>query len=303
MTVKITGPVPVLHTPVTADGAVDEAGLERLVDYLGQKPIGGLWVLGTGGEDMNLTYAERLTVAKRVVAANRGRVPLVMGAGFFCMEDSLTFMRDIADLDVAAIHVMPYHPLFSLDRLEWFYKKLADECPQPLWMYTSANWCRHVPPEFVTRMKGYPNIAGIKYSTSNAVHVGKVAALADENFNVLSAVVSTFYVSLCLGVDGGTSSVGGPLPEVMIELYQHHAAGRHEEALRVQRKLNAFLNAWPKGPSQDNFLKAAEEKYLLHLRGVCGPYTTSYYRSCNVEEQRTLRRIMEEYYPELLTTT
>lgn len=300
MTTKITGPVPVLHTPMTVDGAVDEAGLERLVDFLAQKPIGGLWVLGTGGEDMNLTYAQRLTVARRVVAANHGRVPLVMGAGFFCFDDSLAFMRDIADLDVAGIHVMPYHPLFSLERLEWFYKKLADECPKPLWMYTSGNWCRHVPPEFIAGMKGYPNIIGVKYSTSNAVHMGKVAALADKDFNVLSAVVSTFYSSLCLGVDGGTSSVGGPLPEVMIEIYDHFIAGRHDEALVAQRKLNEFLDSWPKGPGKDNFLKVAEEKAILNLRGICGHYTTSYYRNCEADEVARLNALLDLFYPEIL---
>ena len=302
MTTKILGPVPVLHTPVTAEGKVDEAGLERLVDSLAQKPIGGLWVLGTGGEDMNLTYAQRLTVARRVVAANRGRVPLVMGAGFFCLDDSLGFMREISELDVAAIHVMPYHPLFSLDRLEWFYKKLADECPRPLWMYTSANWCRNVPPEFVVKMKGYPNIAGIKYSTSNAVHLGKVAALADSEFNVLSAVVSTFYSSLCLGVDGATSSVGSPMPEAMIDIYEHFQAGRHAEALAAQRKLNDFLDAWPKGPGRDNFLKAAEEKAILSLRGICDRYTTSYYRDCDNDEVAQLREAVKRFYPEISIT-
>jgi 4-hydroxy-tetrahydrodipicolinate synthase len=300
MTIKIRGAVPVLHTPINVEGAVDEAGLERLVDYLVQKPIGGLWVLGTGGEDMNLTYAQRLAVARRVVAANQGRVPLVMGAGFFCMDDSLAFMRDLAKLDVAAIHVMPYHPLFSLDRLAWFYKKLADESPRPLWMYTSANWCRHIPPEFVAAMKGYPNIAGVKYSTSNAVHIGKVAALADENFNVLAAVVSTFYSSLCLGVDGATSSVGSPLPEAMIEIYDHFKAGQHAEALLAQRKLNEFLDAWPKGPAKDNFLKGAEEKSILFMRGICERYTTSYYRDCTDEEVAQLRVAVERYYPQLL---
>lgn len=300
MTTKIVGPVPVLHTPITAAGDVDEAGLERLVDFLAEQPIGGLWVLGTGGEDMNLTYAQRLRVARRTVAANRGRVPLVMGAGFFCLDDSLAFIRDIGDLDVAAIHVMPYHPLFSLDRLAWFYRKLADESPRPLWMYTSANWCRPVPPEFVAEMKGYPNIVGMKYSTSNAVQLGKVAALADDSFNVMSAVVSTFYSSLCLGVDGATSSVGSPLPEAMIEIYGHFTAGRHAEALAAQRKLNDFLDAWPKGPGRDNFLKGAEEKAILSLRGICDRYTTSYYRDCNDDEVRQIREALERYYPEVL---
>lgn len=296
---KITGAVPVLHTPITSSGTVDIDGLSKLVDFLAEKNIGGLWVLGTGGEDMNLSFKDRLLVAQRVVEINNGRVPLLMGASFFCLDDIKAFMMEIEPLEVHAIHVMPYHPLFSLERLEWFYKDLAEFSTKPLWMYTSANWCRPIPPTFVGLLKTHENITGIKYSTSNAVQMEKVARLADDDFNVLSAVISTFFSSLCLGVDGGTSSLGGPLAEVMIDLYQKFEAGNHEEALLAQQKLNLFLESWPKGPTSDNFLKSAEEKSLLAYRGLCQKYTTSYYRDCTDGEQRVLERLLQEFYPEL----
>lgn len=295
--VKIYGVVPVVSTPLTRDGAIDEAGLVRLVEFVCSHEIGGLWALGTGGEDMNLTFAKRLQVARIIAETARQRVPVIMGAGFFCLEESLQFMQEIARLPIAGIHVMPYHPLFSLDRLEWFYRTLADAAPKPLWMYTSANWCRAVPPEFVPRLKGHPNIAGIKWSTANAVHNGKVIAMADDRFQVITAVAQQYHACLAMGSQAHTSSLGSPLPEAMIRIWKAFTAGDMAGSLAAQRRLNAFLDDLPKGPGQDNFLKAAEEKYLLKLRGICDEHVTTYYRPVNEEEQRQIQQAVAKHQP------
>ncbi len=291
----IEGIVPVLVTPLKKDGEIDEAGLEKLLEFLISKSIGGLWALGTGSEDMNLTYAKRLQLARLIVKIVKKRVPIMLGASFFAFEDILNFMKETADLDVDAFHVMPYHPLFSLNRLEWFYKRIAEKSPKPLWMYTSANWCRMIPPDFVERMKGTPNIVGIKFSTSNTVHISKVLSLADDRFQVIPAVVRTLYSCLCLGAKAFTTSEASPLPEPIIEIYDLFKAGKREEALKAKRRLDNFLEDMPTVPSQDNFLKSAEEKTILYLRGICNPYTTSYYRDATEEEREAIRRTLEKH--------
>ena len=138
----VEGVLPVLLTPFTEGGDLDEVGLERLLEFLLDKPIGGIWALGTGSEDMNLGYENRLRIARIVSRVNDGKVPLMMGASFFALEDTMRFIEDTATLDFDAYHMMPYHPLYSLERLEWHYRYIADRCPKPLWMYTSANSVR-----------------------------------------------------------------------------------------------------------------------------------------------------------------
>ncbi len=290
---KLEGVVPVLVTPLTKDGDIDGPALTRLVEYLNGKNIGGFWVLGTGAEDMNLTYKQRLCVLETIVKANEGKSPLVVGAGFFAMRDSLDFMDDTAHLVFDAYHVMPYHPLLSLDRIEWFYKQLADHAQKPVWMYTSANWCRFIPPEFVEKMKGYPNIAGIKFSTSNAVHTEKVIGMADEDFQVLTAVVRTFYVSLCLGVKGGTTVEACPFVGPIVDLYEKFENGDREGALIQQRKFNRMLEQMPQTPGKDNFLKVAEGKYILSKMGICDEYVSGYYRGLSDEEKVQIDEVLE----------
>ncbi len=291
---KLEGVIPVLLTPMTKEGEVDETSLSNLVEYLNEKKIGGFWVLGTGAEDMSLTYKQRLRVAETVSEANNGKSPIILGSSFFSMRDSMDFMKDTAHLNFDAYHVMPYHPLLSLDRIEWMYKKLADHAERPLWMYTSANWCRFIPPEFIENMMSYPNIAGVKFSTSNAVHTEKVIGMANDEFQVLTAVVRTFYASLCLGVKGGTTVEACPFIDPIVSLYEQFVAGDLNKALETQQKLNRLLESMPKGPGQDNFLRVAEGKYILSKKGICKEYMSGYYRELTPKEKCEIDKVLEE---------
>ena len=295
ITRPIRGVVPVLSTPFTKDEDIDEPALQRLVLFLIKQNIAGLWVLGTGSEDMNLSYEKRLRVARIVTETNEGRVPLILGAGFFAMEDILRFITDTKDLNFDAYHVMPYHTLLSFERLDWFYRHIADHAPKPLWMYTSANWSKSFTPAFVAQMKDHPNIAGVKFSTKDAVSILKVAALAEEGFQLITAVASQFFACLGMGSPAHTSSLGSALPEVLIHIYELYQSGEKEAALAAQRKLNRFLEEWPRRPQHDNFLQAAQEKYILSLRGICSDRVSSYYSGMNADEKEELTKLLKEY--------
>lgn len=291
----VKGIVPVVVTPITREGEIDKEGLVKLLNFLMDQRIGGLWMLGTGSEDMNLSFSKRIQVAQTVCETNAGKIPLILGAGFFAMEDILTFIRETSDLQFDAYHVMPYHPLLSLGRLDWFYRHIADNCPKPLWMYTSANWSRPVTPDFIEGLKGHPNIAGIKFSTRDTVAITKVVGLADENFQVITAVASQLYACLCMGSLGHTSSLGSCLPEILINIYELFQEGKYDQSLRAQHLLNRFLDELSKNTKKDNFLQAADEKYILSLRGVCNEYVTSYYREINDEEKHRVRVLLERF--------
>jgi len=291
----VRGVVPVVSTPLTAEEDIDVPALERLIEFLNTKNIGGLWVLGTGSEDMNLSFAKRIKVAQAACEANGGKTPLLLGAGFFAMEDIFAFMKETKDLVFDAYHVMPYNPRLSLDRLDWFYRHIADNCPKPLWMYTSGNWSKPVTPSFVANLKPHPNIAGIKFSNRDTVAVTEVAGLADEEFQVITAVASQLYACLSLGSKAHTSSLSCCLPEPMIEIYELYVQGKLEDSLAAQRRLNEFLEELSKNTKKDNFLQAADEKYILKLRGICNEYVTSYYRQVDESEKEKIRELLDAY--------
>jgi dihydrodipicolinate synthase/N-acetylneuraminate lyase len=292
---ELKGVIPVVQTPVHEDGSIDTDGIGRLIRFLTDAGVGGFWVLGTGSEDMNLSFEKRLTVARAITATNNGKLPLVLGAGFFCVDDILAFMDATKNLNFDAYHVMPYHPVMGLDGVDKFYRDLADYAPKPLWMYTSGNWCRYFPPEFVARLKGHPNIAGIKFSSSRTTDQIKVIGMAESNFQVITAVATQFIMVLSVGVAGSTTSLAGALPEPLIEIYELFKSGKQKEAIAAQHRFNAFQSRLPKRAKEWNFLTGAHEKYVLSLRGVCKPYMTSYYTALDEQEQAQMRAALEEF--------
>ena len=237
----ISGIVPVVSTPFTSNEDIDTEGLKRLIKFLIDKNIGGLWVLGTGSEDMNLSFKKRVQTAQTACEANAGKKPLILGTGFFAMDDIMTFIRETTELEFDAYHVMPYHPLLSLERLDWFYRYIADNCPKPLWMYTSGNWSRPITPQFVAKLKSHPNIAGIKFSTKDMVAMTEVLSFADDNFQVITAIAAQLYSCLCIGSKAHTSSLGSCMPESLIKIYELFENCKHNEAKQEQLVLNNFL--------------------------------------------------------------
>jgi len=289
----IHGVVPVVSTPFTSNEDIDTEGLNRLIEFLIDKNIAGLWVLGTGSEDMNLSFAKRIQAAQTACEANAGKKPLILGTGFFAMEDIITFIRETAELEFDAYHVMPYHPLLSLERLDWFYRHIADHCSKPLWMYTSGNWSRPITPQFILNLKTHPNIAGIKFSSKDMVAMTEVISFADTNFQVITAIAAQLYSCLRIGSKAHTSSLGSCLPEVLINIYELFKNGKYNKTQKEQFALNKFLKEFSTGAKKDNFLMAAEEKYILSLRGICKNYTSSYYRDLNDQEKIKIKEAIK----------
>jgi dihydrodipicolinate synthase/N-acetylneuraminate lyase len=292
---QIKGVVPVLLTLFTKEGGIDEEALERLLEYLLSKDIGGLWVLGTGSEDMGLSFDKRLQVARCVARVNKGRVPAILGAGFYALEDSINFMDATRELEYDGYHFMPYHPLYSIERMQWHYRTLADAASKPLWMYTSANWCRKITPDDILALKDHPNIAGVKFSTSNASDAFKVINAQEPGFQVVTAVASQFFVSLSMGAKATTSELACSMPDHLIAIYKAFEAGDLAGAKQKQILFNKINAGFPKGPSQDNFLKGAEGKYILSLQGICDPYMSGYYRELDDDEKAQIRHVVDQF--------
>ncbi len=291
---RLKGIIPVLVTPFNKDRTVDHESLKKVTEYVVSKKPGGLWVLGTGGEDMNLTFAERVEVAQIVSETVKGRVPVVLGCGFYAGTDSLNYLKETRGLEFDAYHLMPYHTLMGLERYEAMYKDVADFADKPLWLYTSANYCRHFPPNFVEDLRDHPNIAGIKYSTSNIVHMEKVISYDREDFQVISAVVRQFLASLAMGVEATTTVEGCAYFDRIIKVYDAFMAGNIGEAAKNQKNLNRFLEKVSTGAAKENFLKSAEGKYVLSKQGLCQKYMSRYFRELNAEEEKQIDKALGE---------
>lgn len=68
---------PVMLTPFTEDGQIDENGLRALVDWYIESGVKGLFAACQSSEIHELNFEERMRIAEITVSAAAGRVPVV----------------------------------------------------------------------------------------------------------------------------------------------------------------------------------------------------------------------------------
>ena len=68
---------PVMLTPFTEDGHIDENGLRALVDWYIESGVKGLFAACQSSEIHEMNFEERMRIAEITVSAAAGRVPVV----------------------------------------------------------------------------------------------------------------------------------------------------------------------------------------------------------------------------------
>ena len=84
----------IVPTPFAASGALDEASLARLIEFVIGTGVDGVTILGFLGEAGKLSEAERTRVIEVTVATTDGRIPVVVGATHASTDRSVAFARE-----------------------------------------------------------------------------------------------------------------------------------------------------------------------------------------------------------------
>jgi 4-hydroxy-tetrahydrodipicolinate synthase len=104
----ITGSMVALVTPMTGEGAVDTAALDRLVDWHIAEGTDAIVAVGTTGESATLDVDEHIDVIRRVVKRAAGRVPIIAGTGANATTEAIELTRAAGEVGAdAALLVKP----------------------------------------------------------------------------------------------------------------------------------------------------------------------------------------------------
>src|SRR5437899_12459558 len=92
----LAGVLIALASPMTKGGAVDGAGIGRLVEHVISGGVHGVLALGSTGETASLDERARREVLDAVVTARAGRVPVLCGIAQSRRPPGLAGGRDAA---------------------------------------------------------------------------------------------------------------------------------------------------------------------------------------------------------------
>ncbi|BCH27216.1 dihydrodipicolinate synthase family protein [Mesorhizobium sp. L-8-3] len=141
MHISIDGIVPVMLTPFTDADRIDEAGLERLVEWYLDNGADALFAVCQSSEMQKLTLDERISLARSTVRFAAGRVPVVASGHISdSPEDQIAELAAMAETGIGALVLVtnrldPRNGGFEVFRsaLETILKHLPSDLPLGLY--------------------------------------------------------------------------------------------------------------------------------------------------------------------------
>ena len=277
--------IPVLITPFKKNKDIDISGLKKILNYYYlDGRIKRLWVLGTGAEDMELTFEEKNIIIKTCLEFENNYFEILAGCSFSSFKETISFIEICNNYDLGGIHYLPNNRLISLDLLLDLYKKISEISKNKVFAYTSGNWGKNIPPEFIPKLKSIDNLKGIKFSTSNIVHTELALSYADNNFEVIPAVVKQLLPSLILGCKSFTTVEASIFLNEIFEITSLYKIRDIDSARNSQRKLNNLIQNSSLQPSKHNFLRTAEIKSILEHRNICSRFVANGFKQITQSE-------------------
>ena len=229
-----------LVTPFKKDFSVDTEALTNIVNFQIDNGINYLVVLGTTAENATLSQEEKELVIQTVIAANKQRLPLVLGVGgnntHKLVEELKT--RDFSDF-VAVLSVSPYYNKPSQEGIYQHFKAIAEASPIPVILYNvPGRTASNMLPSTVIRLaKDFKNIVAIKEAAGDLVQAMKLIQEKPEGFLVISGDDMITLPMVLAGGSGVISVIGEGFPKQFSKMVQLGLQRKVDEAYEIHYQL------------------------------------------------------------------
>ena len=229
-----------LITPFTSEGEVDVDGLQNVVNFQIDNGIDYLVVLGTTGESVTLSEAEKQLVIDTVVETNAGRLPLVLGIGgnnTAAVEAEMQ-SRDL-ECFTAILSVSPSYNKPTQEGIYQHFAALARVATKPIILYNvPGRTASNMEPETVARLAvDFENIVAIKEAKGDLVQAMKMIDSTPEGFLVISGDDMIALPMTLAGGAGVISVIGEGFPKDFSDMIRLGLERRVDEAYTLHYKL------------------------------------------------------------------
>jgi 4-hydroxy-tetrahydrodipicolinate synthase len=247
---KIHGIIPAMVTSFDEDENVNEGPLRKLVNYLIDGGVHGLFPTGSQGEFFALTPEERARVWEIVVDETAGRVPVYAGTGAVTTREVIELNKLAEQAGVDAVSVItPYFINPTQEELYRHYVAIADATTLPVILYSNPGRTGglNLSVDLVVRLARHPNIVGIKDSSGDLSNTMALVHETSSDFVTLMGRDTLIYAALLHGAKGSITATANVAPALVVEIYEAFVTGDLERALAAQHRLAPLRQAFGLG--------------------------------------------------------
>ncbi len=240
-------------TPLRDGGAsLDDDAFAPYVDFLAAAGLDGLLALGTTGEGILFSVAERRRAAELFLEAAGGRLQVAVHCGAQTTADTVALAAHAAELGVDGVAVIgpPYFALDSEALLAHFAAAAAACAPTPFYVYEFERTSGYaVPVETIEVLRDRaPNLAGLKVSDAP---FERFRPYLLEGLDVFVGPESVIPEGLAAGAAGAVSGLAAAFPEATVAAHRDRTTAAGDLRTEVER-----------------FPRHATLKYVLGQRGL-----------------------------------
>jgi 4-hydroxy-tetrahydrodipicolinate synthase len=239
---QFRGSYTVTITPFTEGGdRVDVDALKGFLDWQLDVGVPGVIVLGTTGEFLTVSDAERTEIVETAVNHVGGRVPVLVGTMNAHTPHAVRYSREAEALGADGLMILPpYYYTPTEDEIFGYYRAICEAVSLPIMLYNNPVTSNvDMSAKLVGRLtRAFENVRYIKEAS---LDVARVYDVIEETEGVMNVFAGERIVqSFLLGAVGYVNPYGNYIPRASHRIWDFLVEGRLEDAQRVERLINAM---------------------------------------------------------------
>jgi len=300
---ELSGIVPPMVTPLSDYDTLDQAGCLRLVEYLIEAGVSGLFLLGTTGEAPSLSYRLRGELIQLVCQAVASRVPILVGITDTAFVESVAVANMAADAGAdAVVFSTPYYFPAGQTELLQYVRRLVPKLPLPVVLYNMPSLTKvWFEIETLERLTDLSQIIGVKDSGGDLDYFARLCQLKQvrPDWSVLLGPEHLMSQSLAMGGDGGVNGGANLFPKLFVRCYDATRRGDQAQVQLLQQQIDKLQAIYDIGKYASRFIKAT--KSGLSILGICDDKLAEPFNHFLAPEREQVAAILEQLDPRLVS--
>lgn len=216
----IKGVIPAMVTPFDEKENLDEARLRKVVRFLVDEGVNGLYLTGSTGEAFTMTPDERKQVVEITLDEVGGKIPVIVHVGAIGTKISIDLAQHAEKAGAAAISsVPPFYWKFSEERVYEYYRDISAETSLPMIVY-NIPLAGAVGYSLIKKLAQIPRVEGIKYTLSTHYDIMRMRDEIGPDFAIYSGSDEMAMSGLAFGADGVIGSTYNVISDLYLDIFK-----------------------------------------------------------------------------------
>ncbi len=232
------GVMPAMTTSFDEKLNVDHAFMAKHAVWMIENGCTGLVMLGSLGEAATLTFSEKESILKNMVATVKGSVPVVASISALSTAEAVSLAKTAADAGCSGLMVLPPY----VYRGDWretqaHIATIFRATPLSCMLYNNpiAYGTDFVPEQIAELAAEHGNFHAVKESSADVRRVSAIRALVGDRLKIFVGVDDAILEAIGVGATGWVAGLVNAMPAESVALFNLAYEGKTDEAFALYR--------------------------------------------------------------------